>query len=130
MTHLKTLLFTTAMLVCAFPAYSAEDDAATAARKKIQQDRVEVEVACGKAIEKVVKFGIRYEAVMFGLIHLPNFEYGTKNPLPNGHKIIGGDNAEAQNEMGNWVRVHFKCEYDPETKQVFNATVEPGKMPQ
>jgi hypothetical protein len=107
MTHLKTLLFTTAMLVCAFPAYSAEDEAA--ARKKIEQDMVEVHVACGQAIEKVVKLGIRYEAVMFGLIHLPRFNYGTKNPLPNGHKIIGGDNAEEQNELGNWVAKPTLC---------------------
>jgi len=36
--------------------------------------------------------------------------------------------AEAQNDFGGWVRVTYRCEYDPTAKQVIDARIEPGRI--
>ena len=41
---------------------------------------------------------------------------------------IAGDDAEAQNGMGNWVRVNYSCIVNIDTKTVTNASLNNGRL--
>jgi hypothetical protein len=37
---------------------------------------------------------------------------------------LRGDNGEAQNAFGSWLRVAYQCTFDPDTKTVVNPTMD------
>ena len=47
-----------------------------------------------------------------------------------GTMIIWGDDAEAQNGFGVWLKVNYSCEVDLTSKKIVNVTMEQGRLPQ
>jgi hypothetical protein len=44
-------------------------------------------------------------------------------PIP-----VAGDDAEAQNGFGNWIRVNYSCTVNATSKRIMNATLNNGKL--
>jgi hypothetical protein len=82
---------------------------------------------CSRAIEKSAKYDLRWSSSF--LVMLRFSHYSTYRQR-DGTLILSGDDAEAQNGFGNWVRIHYSCSFDPETKTVSNVTMDSGKLPE
>jgi len=76
---------------------------------------------CKQAVEKSAKYDIKWKSWGYG------FDYWNKYARNDGYLRISGDDAEAQNGFGNWVRANYSCTYDPENKTVINVTLDAGK---
>ena len=46
-----------------------------------------------------------------------------------GTMIIWGDDAEAQNGFGVWLKVNYSCEVDSTSKKIVNVTMDQGRLP-
>jgi hypothetical protein len=79
---------------------------------------------CKTAIENSAKFDLRWTQSWIARY----FNRWNSVAREDGHLILVGDTAEAQNGFGGWVRVHYRCEFDPASKKVINASFEPGKI--
>jgi hypothetical protein len=58
----------------------------------------------------------------------PTFDRWNKHQRQDGHILLYGDEAEAQNGFGNWVRVNYRCEFDPAAKKVLDAQLSQGRL--
>ena len=46
-----------------------------------------------------------------------------------GTMTIWGDDAEAQNGFGVWLKVNYSCEVDLTSKKIVNVTMDQGRLP-
>jgi hypothetical protein len=77
---------------------------------------------CKKAIADMAKYDIKWT-------DRTEFQYVNKYARMDGYVLLSGDNAQAQNGFGNWIRVNYKCLYDPTSKRVIEATMNNGRLP-
>src|SRR5262245_32331722 len=96
---------------------------ATAASANAGDNYIDGLVACRRAIENSAKYDLRWTDSIWGR---PKFNSITTTPV---QIIFLGDEAEAQNGFGNWVRVRYSCSYDLNTKTVRGASLIQGRLP-
>jgi hypothetical protein len=85
-------------------------------------------MVCKKAVERSATYDLRWTKIgVFGT-PLPMFDRWNKHQRQDGHILFYGDEAEAQNGLGNWVRVNYRCEFDPAEKKVMDAQLNQGRM--
>jgi hypothetical protein len=78
---------------------------------------------CKKAIENAAKYDVRWTS------WFSDFSRWNKYARADGYIRFSGDDAEAQNGFGNWVRANYSCLFDPATSTVISVSIEPGKLP-
>ena len=78
---------------------------------------------CKRAVEDLAKYDLRWTSWGRG------FDYYNKYARADGYFRLTGDDAEAQNGFGGWVRVNYTCTYDPVTQTVKNVTLDNGRLP-
>jgi hypothetical protein len=81
---------------------------------------------CKTAIEDSAKYDLRWTN---GWLSMYFNRWGSV-AREDGHLILVGDTAEAQNGFGGWVRVNYRCEFDPASKKIIDASFAPGKFAQ
>jgi hypothetical protein len=82
---------------------------------------------CMKAVERSAKYDLRWTKTFLGT-QLPTFDRWNKYQRQDGHVVLYGDEAEAQNGIGNWVRVNYRCEFDPAAKRVVEVELNQGRL--
>jgi hypothetical protein len=88
---------------------------------------------CDKELRRLIKYDIRTPGIFWGT------NSGQKASLrytrwsarvaQDGTIRLAGDEAEAQNGLGNWVPINYSCTVDVATKTVRSAVINPGKLP-
>jgi hypothetical protein len=95
--------------------------------------KLEVSYRCQQQIQAQVKYEIRSPGVLYGTNTgagaLLRFSRWSKYVSDDGTITIRGDEAEAQNGFGNWLKVNYSCTIDVATKQVKYATISDGRLP-
>jgi hypothetical protein len=90
-------------------------------------------VDCMMEIKKLVKYDIRAPGVLWGHssgdFAILRFTRFSERVAKDGTITVGGDDAEAQNGIGNWMRVNYTCIIDPEANTVKRVTLNPGRLP-
>jgi hypothetical protein len=93
----------------------------------------EVSSACGRKIRNQVKYDIRSPGTFYGTNTgdwaILRFSQWSVKVSKAGTITIWGDDAEAQNGFGNWLRVNYSCEVDLASKKIVNATIDMGRLP-
>jgi hypothetical protein len=90
---------------------------------------------CGQAVKRLVKYDIRSPGVMWGTnsgdspLFLLRMSRWSTRVAPDNTILLAGDEAEAQNGFGNWMRVNYTCTIDPASKTVKRATLNEGRLP-
>jgi hypothetical protein len=88
---------------------------------------------CGRRIRNLVKYDIRSPGVLYGTNNgdsalLRFTQWGVK-VSKTGTMTIWGDEAEAQNGFGVWLKVNYSCEVDLASKKIVNVTMDNGRLP-
>jgi len=88
---------------------------------------------CGRRIRNLVRYDIRSPGVFYGTNNgdsalLRFTQWGVK-VSKTGTMTIWGDEAEAQNGFGTWMKVNYSCEVDLASKKIVNVTMDPGRLP-
>ena len=78
---------------------------------------------CKNAVADMAKYDIKWTS--WGT----NFNYHNRYARADGYVLLVGDNAEAQNGFGGWVRVNYECLYDPNAQRVVRTTMNKGRLP-
>ena len=96
--------------------------------------KTEAGYECGRRIRNLVKYDIRSPGVLYGTntgdsALLRFTQWGVK-VSKTGTMIIWGDDAEAQNGFGVWLKVNYSCEVDLTSKKIVNVTMDQGRLPQ
>jgi hypothetical protein len=94
--------------------------------KYFERVRSKALIPCSRAIEEASEHDLRWSS-NFWLV-IDRFTVWNKYQHADGHVILGGDQAEEQNAYGNWVRVHYLCEYDPVADKVIRTEISPGRL--
>ena len=88
---------------------------------------------CARQIKNQVKYDIRSPGVLYGTNSgdwaILRFDRWSAKPTKDGTIRIRGDNAEAQNGFGNWLRVNYSCEVDLASKKIVGTTIDMGRLP-
>lgn len=77
---------------------------------------------CQQAIQATALHGFRWTKWMFGRFAM--FDVRGGYLIPGHGVLLMGDDAEAQNGLGNWLQVKYFCEYDPASETVIKAYFE------
>jgi hypothetical protein len=80
---------------------------------------------CKSAVADMAKYDLRWTNSWGS----SPFGYYNRYALPDGYVRLVGDEAEAQNGFGGWVRVNYTCLYDPATQTVKNVAMNNGRLP-
>jgi hypothetical protein len=80
--------------------------------------------SCQKAIENYAKHDLRWTESWLNRKFTDSVT--SKYVHPDGLMLFYGDKAEAQNGFGGWVRVKYRCTYNPFTKEVVEAFAFPA----
>jgi hypothetical protein len=92
----------------------------------------DVHFECDQAIKRLVKYDIRSPGVLYGtntgMWAFLRFDRWSKRVANDNTIKIYGDEAEAQNGFGNWVRINYSCTIDLGTKKVLRATLDNGRL--
>jgi hypothetical protein len=95
--------------------------------------KTEVGNECGRRIRNLVKYDIRSPGVFYGTNNgdsaLLRFTQWGMKVSKTGTMTIWGDDAEAQNGFGVWLKVNYSCEVDLRSKKVVNVTMDDGRLP-
>jgi hypothetical protein len=119
----KTIIgFWVALLIVGFLCVNMPSNTTAAKQAEIQtKDQSALAFAtCMRAVENSAKYDLRWTGwTKFqsadGIIH------------PDGTILFFGDEAEAQNGFGGWVRVNYSCVFDPKTKQT-SVSMNTGRL--
>ncbi len=90
--------------------------------------------ACGKEIYHLIKYEIRSPGIFWGknsgqnAAFLLNYSRISRRVAEDGTIRLLGDEAEAQNGLGNWARISYSCTVDVATNSVRSATITNGKL--
>ena len=106
------------------PSPGAGEEITPTYYKQVHDDALWV---CMKAVERSAKYDFRWTKTLFGT-QLPTFDRWNKHQRQDGHILLYGAEAEAQNGFGNWVRVNYRCEFDPAAKKVLDAQLSQGRL--
>jgi hypothetical protein len=111
-------------------ATPVRQDAAPAAGAEVPEtyfNKVERDafVPCTAAIENMATYDIRWTSGFLS----PRFSRWNKYQRDDGTLQLTGDAAEMQNGFGNWLRVTYRCVFDPKEQKVVNVTIDRGKLP-
>jgi hypothetical protein len=79
---------------------------------------------CKNAVADMAKYDLRWTNSWGS----SPFGYYNRYALPDGYVRLVGDEAEAQNGFGGWVRVNYTCLYDPATQTVKNVILNQGRF--
>jgi hypothetical protein len=95
--------------------------------------KTEAGYECGRRIRNLVKYDIRSPGVLYGTNNgdsalLRFTQWGVK-VSKTGTMTIWGDDAEAQNGFGVWLKVNYSCEVDLTSKKIVNVTMDQGRLP-
>jgi hypothetical protein len=92
----------------------------------------EVHFDCQEQIKRLVKYDIRAPGVLWGTNQgdsvFLRFTRWSARVASDGTIRLYGDNAEAQNGFGNWVRINYSCTVNVATKSVRRATLDQGRL--
>jgi hypothetical protein len=97
-------------------------------------DYIEREVGfdCAQQIKQLVKYDIRSPGVLWGtnsgIWALLRFSRWSSRVASDGTIRLSGDEAEAQNGFGNWMRVNYSCTVEVATKTIKRVTLNPGRL--
>lgn len=93
----------------------------------------EVSFDCGQQIKQLVKYDIRSPGALWGthsgdwaLLRLTRW---SSRVASDGTIRLHGDDAEAQNGFGNWMRVNYSCTVEVATKTIKGVTLDSGRLP-
>lgn len=101
--------------------------AAAAQEEKVKSDDdkfFHAAFACGKAVEDSVKYDLRWR-VSSPSKRFPKY-MGERDMI--NQIIIVGDEAEAQNGLGNWVRVNYMCTFNWKADKVLATRLDAGRL--
>jgi hypothetical protein len=90
--------------------------------------------ACQQQIKRLVRNDMRSPGVFSGTnsmdstFFLLRFDRWSKRVANDGTIRMRGDQAEAQNGLGNWMRVTYSCTVDIDTKTVTDASLDNGRL--
>jgi hypothetical protein len=90
---------------------------------------------CVQAIKRFVKYDIRSPGALWGkntgdsMLFLLRMSRVSKKVAADNTIMLAGDEAEAQNGFGNWVRVSYTCTINLADKSVKRASIENGRLP-
>jgi hypothetical protein len=90
------------------------------AERQATSEEIDARVACKRAVERQAKYDLRWTS------WLSDFQVA-RDPR-NGHIVLVGDEAQAQNGFGAWVRMSYGCSYDPRSKRLLEAYLQPGRL--
>ena len=76
---------------------------------------------CQRAIENLARYDLRWH---WGR----PFDRWNKYQRQDGVMSLAGDNADAQNGFGGWLRVNYECEFDPATNKVIDVRMNNGRL--
>jgi hypothetical protein len=105
---------------------AATATATTAPKEKSDDDKIfHVAYTCGTAVEKSAKYDLRWK------LSSPSkrFPYTMGGRDMVNRITLVGDEAEAQNGFGGWVRVNYSCTFDWQSDKVVATTIEAGRLP-
>ena len=92
----------------------------------------EIGFDCGQQIKRLVKYDIRSAGVLWGTNSgdwaLLRFTRWSSRVASDGTIRLVGDEAEAQNGFGNWMRINYSCTVEVATKTVKRVTLNPGRL--
>ncbi|OKO70036.1 hypothetical protein AC630_35655 [Bradyrhizobium sp. AS23.2] len=89
---------------------------------------------CQQQIKRLVRNDMRSPGVFSGtnsmdsVFFLLRFDRWSKRVANDGTIRMRGDQAEAQNGLGNWMRVTYSCTVNIDTKTVTNASLDNGRL--
>ena len=89
---------------------------------------------CQEAIKGLVKNDIRAPGIMWGtnssrdMTFLLRMSRWSGKVSSNNTILLAGDEAEAQNGLGNWLRVNYTCTVDLSNNSVKGATLDQGRL--
>jgi hypothetical protein len=88
---------------------------------------------CHRRIHQLIKYDIRAPGAVWGNTQgnqaILRFKRWSKRVAPDGTIRMSGDDAEAQNKMGDWVRINYSCTVNVATNSVQDVAVDLGKLP-
>jgi hypothetical protein len=90
---------------------------------------------CAQAVMRFVKYDIRSPGVLWGHnsgnspLFLLRMSRWSKQVASDNTILLAGDEAEAQNGFGNWMRVSYTCTVDLTNNTVKRATISDGRLP-
>jgi hypothetical protein len=76
---------------------------------------------CRRLIDNAAKYDLRWKTG-------PTLTQFKHDKTPEGYVVASGDAAEAQNSIGNWMRVSYDCEIDPMTKKAVRVQMFEGRL--
>lgn len=92
----------------------------------------EVMVACANEIRRLVKYDIRSPGTFYGTNSgqwaILRFDRWGKHVDKDNNVLIAGDEAEAQNGFGNWLRINYSCWVNVATKKPVHAMLDQGRI--
>jgi hypothetical protein len=84
-------------------------------------------------IKNLVTYDIRSPGTFYGTNSgnsaLLRFTRWQVRVSQTGTITIRGDDAEAQNGFGTWLKVNYSCEVDLASKKIVNVSIDPGRLP-
>ena len=89
---------------------------------------------CNQAIKRQVRYNIRSPGLLWGentadsAFFLLRMSRYSKQVAPDNTIMLVGDEAEAQNGFGNWLRITYVCKVDVSTNTVKHATFSSGRL--
>jgi hypothetical protein len=99
----------------------------------LQRSNTIILVHCMTEIRKLVKYDIRAPGILWGQSSgsdaILRFTHFSRHVADDGSITVGGDDAEAQNGIGNWLRVNYTCTIDLGTNTVKRVTLDSGRLP-
>jgi hypothetical protein len=92
----------------------------------------EVGYECSQAVKRLIKYDIRSPGVMWGTNTgewaFLRWDRWTGKVSSGNTVAMAGDEAEAQNGFGNWIRINYTCTIDLSTMKALHATVDNGRF--
>jgi hypothetical protein len=89
---------------------------------------------CQQAIKRFIKYDIRAPGLMWGhnsgsdAMFLLRMSRWSQKVAADNTITIAGDEGEAQNGMGNWVRINYTCTVNLNNKTVKRAAFNQGRL--
>ena len=89
---------------------------------------------CQQQIKRLVRNDMRSPGAFSGtnsmdsVFFLLRFDRWSKHVAKDGTIRMRGDQAEAQNGMGNWMRVTYSCTVNIDSKTVTDASLDNGRL--
>jgi hypothetical protein len=92
----------------------------------------EVGIDCAKNIRKLVRYDIRSPGIVYGKnsgeAAILRFTKFSARVSEKGTISLYGDDAEAQNGFGNWLRVNYSCEINLANKHIVDVKMDFGML--